>query len=100
MELLSRVFSWYFLIGIKAKREIELVPAVRLRVREIAEEKGIGMNKLSRLADVNIKTIRRLYDDPQYSPTVNTLSKIARALGVHTSELIEDIPDTSQGDPQ
>ena len=60
---------------------------VRLRVREIAEQKGIGMNKLSRLADVNIKTIRRLYDDPHYSPTVNTLSKIAKALGVPTSLL-------------
>ena len=71
---------------------------VRLRVREIEEEKGIGMNKLSRLADVNIKTIRRLYDDPLYSPTVNTLSKIAKALGVPTSSLIEDTPETSQGD--
>jgi transcriptional regulator with XRE-family HTH domain len=71
---------------------------VRLRVREIAEKKGIGINKLSRLADVNIKTIRRLYNDPHYSPTVDTLSKIARALGVPTSELIEDVQDDSPGD--
>lgn len=97
MELLSKFYSWYFLLWIrKPKRENKIV--VRLRVREIAEEKGIGMNKLSRLADVNIKTIRRLYDDPLYSPTVNTLSKIAKALGVPTSVLIEDIPDTPRGD--
>jgi len=74
------------------------VPVVRLGVREIAEGKGIGMNKLSRLADVNIKTIRRLYDDPSYSPTVNTLSKLAKALGVPTSELIEDVPDIPSKD--
>jgi transcriptional regulator with XRE-family HTH domain len=73
---------------------------VRFRVREIAEQKGIGMNKLSRLADVNIKTIRRLYTDTLYSPTVNTLSKLAKALGVSTSELIEDGPDSTTGDQQ
>ncbi len=66
---------------------------IRLRVKEIAEKQGIGMNKLSRMADVNIKTVRRLYDDPRYSPTVNTLGKIAKALGVPTSDLIEDVPD-------
>ena len=73
---------------------------IRLRVQEIAEKKGIGMNKLSRLADVNIKTIRRLYNDPHYSPTINTLGKIARALSVPTSELLEDISDSSLGDEQ
>jgi DNA-binding Xre family transcriptional regulator len=69
------------------------VPVIHLRVRELAEKKGIGMNKLSRLADVNIKTIRRLYDDPHYSPTVNTLGKLAKVLGVPPGDLIEEVPD-------
>ncbi len=91
MELLLRSILCYFLNRTRAKERYVLV--IRLRVREIAEKKGMGMNKLSRLADVNIKTIRRLYDDSHYSPTVNTLSKLARVLGVSTSELIEDVPD-------
>ncbi len=66
---------------------------VRLRVREIAEQKGISMGKLSRRADVSYKTIKRIYRDPNYSVTVTTLEKLARALEVPTSALLEDIPD-------
>ena len=69
---------------------------VRLRVKEIAERKGMSMGKLSRLADVSYKTVKRIYDDPHYSPTVATLGRLAKALGVPTSELIEDVPDPQQ----
>jgi transcriptional regulator with XRE-family HTH domain len=66
---------------------------VRFRVKELAEAKGISMNKLSRMADVNIKTVKRIYDDPTYSPTVNTLERLAKALEVPTGSLIEDVPE-------
>ena len=66
---------------------------VRLRVKEIAEGKGMSMGKLSRLADVSYKTVKRIYDDPQYSPTLVTLGRLAKALGVPTTNLIEDVPD-------
>jgi transcriptional regulator with XRE-family HTH domain len=66
---------------------------VRLRVKEIAERKGMSMGKLSRLADVSYKTVKRIYDDPLYSPTVATLGRLAKALGVSTADLIEDVPD-------
>ncbi len=67
---------------------------VRLRVKEIAERKGMSMGKLSRLADVSYKTVKRIYDDPLYSPTVATLGRLAKALEVPTSELIEDVAET------
>lgn len=67
---------------------------VRLRVKEIAVKKGMSMGKLSRVADISYKTVKRIYDDPQYSPTLVTLGKLAKALGVPTTELIEDVPDT------
>jgi transcriptional regulator with XRE-family HTH domain len=66
---------------------------VRLRVKEIAEKKGMSMGKLSRVADVSYKTVKRIYDDPQYSPTLFTLGKLAKALGVPTTDLIEDTPE-------
>ena len=35
----------------------------RLRVREVAQPKGISMNKPARRADLNIITVRRLWRD-------------------------------------
>jgi len=66
--------------------------AVRLRVKEIAKEKGLSMGKLSRVADVAYNTIKRMFKDPYYSTTTVTLEKLAKALGVPTGALLEDIP--------
>lgn len=66
---------------------------VRLKIREIAEAKKINMSKLSRMADVNYNTIRAIWDNEMKDITVSTLEKIAKALQVDISELIEVIPD-------
>ena len=66
---------------------------IRLKIREIAEQKGIGLSKLSRLADVHYKTIQHIWRDPYQGINTKTLEKIAKALGVATSELIEDVAD-------
>jgi transcriptional regulator with XRE-family HTH domain len=66
---------------------------VRLRVKEISKQKGISMGKLSRASDISYRTIQRIYNDPTYIPTIPTLEKIARVLGVSTGDLLEDIPD-------
>jgi DNA-binding Xre family transcriptional regulator len=67
--------------------------AVRLRVKEVAKEKGISMGKLQRNADVAYNTVKRMFKDPYYITTTETLGKLARALGVSPGELIEEIPD-------
>jgi transcriptional regulator with XRE-family HTH domain len=66
---------------------------VRLRVKEILQQKGMSMGKLSRASDVSFNTIRRVCNDPSYSPTLNTLVSIAKALNVSVSDLYEEIPD-------
>ena len=66
---------------------------VRLKVKEIAEQKGISMTRLSRLADTNYKTINALWNDPYREVTTTTLDKIARALGVPVTDLLEQVPD-------
>ena len=67
--------------------------AVKLKVKEIAKEKGISQGKLSRSADVDIKTLQRIYRQPTTIVTTETLGKLAKALGVDVSELIESVAD-------
>jgi DNA-binding Xre family transcriptional regulator len=72
-------------------REGQRFMAVRLRVREVAQEKGVGIGKLQRTADVAYNTVKRMFRDPYYITTTETLGKIARALGVPPGELIEEV---------
>jgi DNA-binding Xre family transcriptional regulator len=67
--------------------------AIRLRVKEVAREKGISQGKLSRSSDVDIKTMQKIYRHPTSIVTTETLDKIAKVLGVDASELIESVPD-------
>jgi DNA-binding Xre family transcriptional regulator len=67
--------------------------AVRLRVKEIAKEKGFSMGKLQRDADVAYNTVKRIFKDPYYITTTETLGKLAKALGVAPGELIEEVPN-------
>lgn len=66
---------------------------IRLRVKEIAQEKGLSQGRLSRLSDVDDNTIKRIYRNPTANVNTDTLNKLARALGVSVHELIEEVPD-------
>ena len=66
---------------------------IRLRVKEVAQQKGMSMGKLSRKSDVNYRTVKQIYANPTISITTYTLNKLAGALGVPASELIETLPD-------
>ncbi len=68
---------------------------VRLRVKEVAKEKGISMGRLQREANIAYNTVKRMFKDPYYITTTETLGKLARVLGVQPGELIEEIPDAS-----
>lgn len=70
--------------------------AVRLRVREVAQSRGISQGKLSRLSDVSLNTIRRIWSEPGYITTTDTLDKIARALDVPIADLLEMVPDDKE----
>ncbi len=72
--------------------------SVRLRVKEVAKEKGISMGKLHRQADVSYKTIKRIYSDPFYATTTITLGKLAKVLGVPPGNLIEEVSDDAEED--
>ncbi len=67
--------------------------AIRLRVKEVARQKGFSMGKLQRDADVAYNTVKRMYKNPYHVITTETLGKLAKALGVPPGELIEEAPD-------
>lgn len=69
---------------------------IRLKVKEIAETKGISQGKLSRKADIDVKTIRRIYRNPVEIITTETLDKLATALEVNVCDLIEQIPNEKE----
>ena len=62
---------------------------IRLKVREIAEQKKLSMTRLSRIADVNYKTIQAIFHDPYRDVAYSTLLKLSKALGVSINELAE-----------
>jgi transcriptional regulator with XRE-family HTH domain len=62
----------------------------RLRIREIAEAKGFTIARLEREAGIEIKTARKVWHQPGYNASLNTLDKIAKALGVSVKDLFED----------
>jgi DNA-binding Xre family transcriptional regulator len=67
---------------------------IRLKVKEVAKSRGLSQSKLSRWADVDISTIRRLFREPGGTNiTLETLNRLAGALGVDPCQLIEYTPD-------
>ena len=66
---------------------------IRLRVKEVAQEKGFSQGRLSRVANIDENTLKRIYRDPYAIITTETLDKLAKALGVPSSALIEDVAE-------
>jgi len=66
---------------------------LRLRVKEVAQEKGFSQGKLARAADMATNTLRAIYRDPYREISTTTINKLARALDVPVTDLIEDVPE-------
>ena len=72
--------------------EIEVRQMRRLRVKELADQRGITQSKLMRMADLNMKTVQGLYREPyRFNVAYLTLEKIAKALDVSIDELFEEV---------
>jgi len=66
---------------------------IRLRVKELADERGLNMAQLARKADIDQRTLRRIYRDPTQEISTLVLGKLATALNVSPGDLIEVIDD-------
>ncbi|QBD80284.1 XRE family transcriptional regulator [Ktedonosporobacter rubrisoli] len=71
----------------------------RLKVREIAQKRHISQRKLFIRSGVDLKTIQRLFRDPiNTSVTLRSLDRLAMALEVDISELIESIDSAPEAE--
>ena len=57
-----------------------------MRIKEVIQEKGLTINKVAELIGINRVSLSSAING---NPTVETLEKIANALGVPVSELFE-----------
>jgi transcriptional regulator with XRE-family HTH domain len=60
-----------------------------IRIKRLREKLGLSQEKLARLADVSNNTIINIEAGKQQNPTVETIKKIANALGVSIEELVK-----------
>ncbi|WP_376797313.1 helix-turn-helix domain-containing protein [Thermogemmatispora sp.] len=65
---------------------------LRLRVKEVAQEKNVSMHQLSLRAQVSYYIIRGMFHNPYKAVSTETLNRIAEALEVPVTALIEDVP--------
>jgi len=59
-------------------------------IKKLRQEKGISQDRLSKLADLSLNTIVTIEAGNNPNPTIETLEKIAKALGVSVADLFKD----------
>jgi len=65
------------------------ISTIAKNIKKHRKEKGLSQDKLSRLADVSHATIIKIESGGIQSPTIDTVQKIAKALGVGVDDLIK-----------
>ncbi len=67
------------------------LPPIARNIRHLRKEKGLSQDKLSKLADVSFHTITKIEAGDTPNPTIDTMKKIADALGVSVDDLMKTI---------
>ena len=57
-------------------------------IKHLREAKGLSQEKLARLADVANNTLIKMESGENQNPTLNSLKKVAKALGASVDDLI------------
>lgn len=71
----------------KSKKKLS---AIAGNIRRYRNEKGISQDKLSKLADVSFNTITKIEAGDTPNPTIETVRRIADALGAGIDDLINE----------
>lgn len=58
-------------------------------LKKIRAEKCYSLEKVARLADLSLSTVVKIADGTNQNPTIDTLSKIAKALDIGVDDLIQ-----------
>ena len=57
-------------------------------IKRLRQEKGISQDRLSKLADISLNTVVKMELDQSPNPTLDTIQKLAKALGVTIDNLV------------
>lgn len=74
----------------------KILVRLRLHIREIAEKRSLTRTRLSRLADVNFRTLEALWDNKAKEIQLITMIKIAKVLKVPITDLYTVIDDENE----
>ncbi len=66
---------------------------LRLRIKELADKRGLNRNQLQLKSGVTLPLLTRYWNNETGAVTLDALEKIARALDVKAIDLIEEVPD-------
>jgi len=69
---------------------------IRLRVKEVATERGVSMSRLSHLTFLAMSTVQSIYRDPFRPVSTETIQRIANALEVSIHDLLEEVPNEKE----
>jgi len=58
-------------------------------IKQYRQDKGLSQDKLSKLADLSLNTVVKMELDESPNPTIETIQKIAKALGVSVDDLLK-----------
>ena len=58
-------------------------------LKKLRAKKGLSLEKIARLADLSLNTVVKVENGVNRNPTIETLTKIAKALEVGVDDLIK-----------
>jgi transcriptional regulator with XRE-family HTH domain len=58
-------------------------------LKKLRAKKGLSLEKIARLADLSLNTIVKVENGVNQNPTIETLTKIAKALEIGVDDLIK-----------
>lgn len=58
-------------------------------LKKVRQDKGISQDRLSKLADLSLNTVVTVESGVNPNPTIETLTRIAKALNVGVDDLIK-----------
>ncbi|MFH1956573.1 MAG: helix-turn-helix transcriptional regulator [Patescibacteria group bacterium] len=62
---------------------------ISTNIKKLRTEKGYSLEKVARLADLSLNTVMRVESGVNKNPTIETLTKIAKALNAGVDDLIK-----------
>src|SRR5215469_655223 len=73
---------------------------IRLRLEELAKQRGMSQSLLQRTSGVTLTMLRRYWINDTDSWHRESLEKLARALGVQVIDLIEEVPSQKRDEEE